>query len=160
MPENRTSKSVDGDETAPRTDGKIVPAHTSKVSRTYTINYPEHFPRKSDPHYRDFQSYRRRTHATAKCNFGVERGGDFTECDGPLELHHHVLEFAVANGVDFELLERDYPGVSDRDKVGAWIESAVNLEWLCLKHHRSHGGVHSASASDWAAEKYVRGLIT
>lgn len=44
--------------------------------------------------------------------------------------------------------------------MGAWVESADNLLWLCEKHHRSHGGVHHASASDWEAEHFVRGLIS
>jgi hypothetical protein len=43
--------------------------------------------------------------------------------------------------------------------VGAWVESADNLQWLCEFHHRGHGGVHIASSSDYEAERYVRGLI-
>jgi len=55
---------------------------------------------------------------------------------------------------------KDYPGVSDPNKVGEWVESALNLLWLCEFHHRGHGGVHVASSSDFEAEKYVRGLIS
>ena len=135
-----------------------TPAHDQKVTRSYTVHYPEHLPRKSDPHYRDFDAYRRRTKKTAKCSIGEHRN-DFSECAGSLELHHSHIEFSLQNGVDLKWLEKDYPGVSDPNKVGEWVESAQNLLWLCEFHHRGHGGVHVASSSDFEAEKYVRGLI-
>ena len=136
-----------------------TPAHDQKVTRSYTVHYPEHLPRKSDPHYRDFDAYRRRTKKTAKCSIGEHRN-DFSECAGSLELHHIHIEFSLQNGVDLKWLEKDYPGVSDPNKVGEWVESAQNLLWLCEFHHRGHGGVHVASSSDFEAEKYVRGLIS
>lgn len=138
-----------------------VPAHLQKASHTYFVNYPAHPARTSDPHYRDFEEYRRRTKSTAQCATGLHRG-DFSECslDKPLELHHAHIEFSLQNGVDLSWLEKDYPGVSDPDSVGAWIETADNLEWLCEAHHRGPGGVHVASSADFEAEKYVRGLIT
>jgi len=136
-----------------------TPAHDQKVTRSYTVHYPEHLPRKSDPHYRDFDAYRRRTKKTAKCSIGEHRN-DFSECAGSLELHHSHIEFSLQNGVDLKWLEKDYPGVSDPNKVGEWVESAQNLLWLCEFHHRGHGGVHVASSSDFEAEKYVRGLIS
>lgn len=138
----------------------MTAAHDQKVTNSYVVHFPEHPPRESDPHYRDFEAYRRRTKDTAGCAFAATRGGDTSECAGGLELHHAHIEFSLQNGVDLALLERDYPGVSDPDQVGAWIESPDNLLWLCAKHHRGHGGVHHASASDWEAEKYVRGLIS
>lgn len=144
----------------------LIPAHDQKVTRSYTIHYPDHEPRESDPHYRDFQEYRRRNIATAKCAFGESRG-DYTECEpGPdswpkgLELHHSEVEFAVANAVDLKLLEHAYPGISNQDEVGAWIETAANLEFLCTAHHRSHKGVHVASASDYNAQRFIKGLIS
>jgi hypothetical protein len=125
------------------------------------MHYPEHPARQDDPHYRDFEAYRRRTKATAKCAMGVARG-DFSECDlsAPLELHHSHVEFSLQNGVDLAWLERDYPGISDPNQVGAWVESADNLQWLCRACHRGHGGVHVAAASDYEASRYVRGLIS
>jgi hypothetical protein len=84
---------------------------------------------------------------------------DYSECHGGLELHHSHVEFSLQNGVDLAWLEKDYPGISDPDTVGAWVESADNLLWLCEFHHRGHGGVHVSSASDFEAEKYVKGLI-
>lgn len=135
-----------------------VPAHDQKVTRHYTIHYPDHAPRKGDPNYVDFNAFHRRTKATAKCAIGAHRN-DFTECAGGLELHHAHIEFAIVNGVDLHWLEIDYPGVSDPLSVGAWVESADNLEWLCEWHHRGLGGKHNASVSDFEGERYVRGLI-
>ena len=137
-----------------------VAAHDQGVTHHYLMHFPEHPARQDDPHYRDFEEYRRRTKDTAVCNFAERRGGDTSECDGGLELHHSHIEFSLQNGVDLALLEHDYPGVSDPAQVGAWVESAQNLVWYCSKHHRGPGGVHTASASDFEAEHYVRGLIS
>lgn len=135
-----------------------VAAHDQNVTHHYLIHYPPHPPRTSDPHYVDFEHYRRTTHATAKCAIGEHRN-DFTECEGLLELHHAHVEFSLQNGISLEWLEKDYPGISDPDTVGAWVESAQNLLWLCTFHHVGAGGVHVVSSSDYEAEKYVRGLI-
>ena len=137
-----------------------VEEHDQNITHHYTVHYPAHPERTVDPHYKDFNAYRNRTKDTAKCAIGLHRN-DFSECDlkNPLELHHSHIEFSLQNGVELKWLEADYPGVSDPDTVGAWIETAANLEWLCLFHHRGHGGVHTAAYADVEAEKYVRGLI-
>lgn len=137
----------------------MTDAHDQKVTHSYLVHYPAHPERESSPHWRDFQAYRRATHATAKCAIGQHRN-DYAECAGELELHHtHIDEFALQNGVDLAWLEVDYPGVSNPDEVGEWIETAQNLQWLCMAHHRGHGGVHVAAAADFEAEHYIRGLI-
>lgn len=139
----------------------MTAAHTQTVSHRYQVTYPEHEPRETDPHYVDFNAYRRRTKKTARCVYAVQIGDD-GECDkqNPLELHHAHIEFALQNAVDLSLLERVYPGVSSPDEVGAWVESAANLLWLCRWHHRGHAGVHSATASDFEAERFIRNLIS
>lgn len=135
-----------------------VPAHRQKTTHSYTIAYPEHAPRRKDPHYRDFEEYRRRTRDGAECQFALDTG-DSSECRGELELHHSHIEFALQNGVDLARMEHIYPGVSDSKRVGEWIESSANLTYLCVWHHRGHGGVHSATASDFEASRFVKGLI-
>lgn len=139
----------------------MTEAHDQRITNTYVIHYPDHAPRTDDPHYKDFEHYRRTHVDTAKCAFG-EDVDDYTECDldNPLELHHAHVEFSLQNGVDLARLEHVYPGVSNPDEVGAWVESADNLVFLCQKHHRGVGGVHHASASDFEAERFVRGLIS
>jgi len=143
-----------------------VPAHDQQVTHKYHVHYPDHEPREGDANYVDFHAYRRRTAATAKCVFGEVRG-DFSDCKpGPenwpkgLELHHAHIEFALQNAIDLALLEKIYPGVSDAQKIGEWVESAENLIWLCTFHHRGHGGVHVASSSDYEASRFIRGLLS
>lgn len=142
----------------------MTDAHDQAVTHHYTMHYPEHPARSDDPHYVDFNHIHRQWKKDPEkwqCEIGKHRN-DFSECDleHPLELHHHYIEFSLQNGVELRWLEVDYPGISDPSQVGAWVESAVNLQVLCTFHHRGHGGVHVASASDYEAEKYVRGLIS
>lgn len=142
----------------------MVEAHDQPITNHYIIHYHAHPPREGDAHYKDFNSYHRRTKSDPeiyKCAIGKHRN-DYSECDltKPLELHHSHIEFALENGIDLKWLDVDYPGVSNPDEEGAWVESAANLEWLCLRHHRGAGGIHHASASDFEAERYVRGLIS
>lgn len=141
-----------------------VPAHEQNVTHRYTVHYPEHPARSRDKHYKDFNHIHKTWKADPEkwqCAIGKHRN-DFSECslDQPLELHHAHIEFSLQNGVDLKWLEKDYPGISNPDEVGAWVESADNLLVLCMAHHRSSGGVHVASASDFEAEKYIRGLIS
>lgn len=144
-------------------DDKAVEAHVQKVSHNYAIRYPEHSAREDDPHYVDFNHLHREWKKDPdkwQCHIG-QRRGDFSECslDKPLELHHAHIEFALLNAVELSWLEKDYPGISDYDKLGAWVESAENLLVLCQFHHRGHGGIHVASSSDYEGLKYIRGFI-
>lgn len=146
------------------TASKIVPAHVQAITHRYLIHFPDHAPRTSDPYYADFHKFKanRRAAGTYTCDFAVEhRADDTSECDltKPLEAHHRIIEFAVMNAVDLTLLEHDYPGVSQM-ALGKWVESATNLMLLCVPHHRGVQGVHTASAADYAASFYVRGLIS
>lgn len=141
-----------------------VAAHDQRETHSYTIHFPAHEPRTEDPHHADFEEYkrRRRENGTYVCDFATEhRDGDTSECDltKPLECHHKHIEFALQNGVDLTLLEKDYPGVST-EGIGAWLDSAANLELLCVFHHRGHGGKHVVSVSDFEGETYVRRLIS
>jgi hypothetical protein len=137
----------------------MTAAHDQLITHHYVLHYPEHEPRSNDPHYLDFESFRRKTRATAKCQFAVITGVA-SECVNAMELHHSHIEFSLQNKVDLTVLERVYPGVSDPTQVGAWVESALNLEWLCEWHHRGAGGKHSAATSDYEGEQFVRSLIS
>ena len=153
-----------------------VPVHDAAQTHHYSMHFPAHPARADDPHYVDFEAYHRKTRATARCYIGQRIGfGDCRDAKGRpcpppsdggpqrgLELHHAVIEFSLQNGVDLKALEVDYPGVSDRTEVGAWIESADahQLRWLCSWHHRGSAGSHVASHSDWSASQYIPGLIS
>ena len=135
-------------------------AHDQKITHNYVVHYPDHPPRVGDPHYIDFEHYHKLHEKDAVCSYADSATGDQCVLDKPLELHHKVIEFSLQNGVDFAVLEKDFPGISDPTKVGAWVESDQNFAWYCQFHHRGHGGVHVASSSDFEAEKYVKGLIS
>ncbi len=158
-----------------------VAAHDQSEAHHYVVHFPPHPARTDDPHYVDFNHYHRVNGPTARCAFAVHAtlpgdpdptptgghgrligpGEGRAGCDttSPMELHHAHVEFSLQNGVDLALLEKDYPGISDPTQVGAWVESAQNFEWYCVYHHRGPGGAHTAAASDFEAEKYIRGLI-
>ncbi len=131
-----------------------VPAHDQPLTVRLVLHYPAHDAREHDPHYRDFEAYRRAHIATASCAYAATG-----ECAGGLELHHRHVEFALLNGIDLSLLEADFPGIGDPDSVGAWIESDANFEFLCARHHRGPGGAHTTPEAIWQSERYVRGLV-
>lgn len=164
------------------TDGASVAAHDAKITHRYVMSYPPHPARANDPHYIDFNYFHRKNAPDARCAFATHAtlDGDAeatrqdrpphrligpgelrAECDvdHPIELHHSHVEFSLQQGVDFAILEKDYPGISDPNAVGAWVESGANFTWYCQWHHRGQGGTHSAAASDFEAEKYIHGLI-
>ena len=136
----------------------MTKAHDQNTTHHYTMHYPEHPARTDDPHYVDFNHYRKTHIKDAKCAFWDSADKD--RCTDQLELHHKIIEFSLQNGVDFAVLEKDFPGISNPNEVGAWVESDQNFEFLCSFHHRGHAGVHVASASDFEAERYVKNLIS
>lgn len=150
----------------------MTEAHDQTVSHSYLIHFPAHPARVDDPHYKDFDHYHRKTRPTARCyigeriGFGHCRDAQGNKCSispsgrqSGLELHHAHVEFALQNGVSLRALEKDYKGISNKDEVGAWVESAKNFRWLCVYHHRGPGGAHTLTHSDWEAEQYIRSLI-
>ncbi len=139
-------------------------AHDQKITNHYVVHYPEHEPREGDPNYVDFHHIRnawKQDPVKWRCAVGAARD-DFSECDDthPLELHHSHVEFSLANAVELKWLAKAYPGIDEPDEVGAWTESADNLMVLCARHHRGVGGIHHAAASDYEAQKFIRGLIS
>ena len=150
-------------------------AHDQKENHTYIVHYPAHEPRIGDPHYKDFDAYHRRNRKTARCYIGDHVG--FADCKDQkgnpvpaptdpkekqegLELHHSHIEFALQNGVSLKALDIDYPGVSNPNQVGSWVESGANFRWLCTYHHRAAGGAHTATHSDWEGSQYIQGLLS
>lgn len=149
-----------------------VAAHDGIQTHHYLVHFPPHPARTSDPHYKDFDAYHKANRPTARCYVGERVGfGDCKDDQGNpcpvvdgqpqpgLELHHAHIEFALQQGVNLAALEVDYPGVSDPDSVGAWIESGANFRWLCVFHHRGAAGAHTAAHADWEAAQYINGLL-
>src|SRR5258708_39206944 len=102
-------------------DAAAVAAHRQKVTHSYWVSYPAHPARAGDPHYVDFEAYRKATHATAQCAIGEHRG-DFSECSPgkPLELHHAHIAVCLRTGADRACPVQDYPRVTDPAPVRVW----------------------------------------
>lgn len=138
--------------------GGAVPAHDQAEGHKYVVHYPEHLPRREDPHFRAFQAYHRATASTAKCFIGSRVG--FDACAGGLELHHAHVEFSLANGISIDAIQIDFPELDTDEEIQEWVESDGNFRWLCVFHHRGHAGAHTASHADWEAGQYVKALIS
>lgn len=151
----------------------MTDAHIQKESHAYYVHFPEHPARIDDPHYLDFDHYHTKMRPTARCYIGQRIG--FSECkdehgdplvidslgqQSGLELHHAHIEFSLQNGINLAALEIDYPGVSNPDEIGAWVETAENLRFICVRHHRGEAGAHSVSHSDYEGSQYILGLIS
>jgi hypothetical protein len=154
-------------------DGDAIAAHVGTETHHYSVHFPPHPARTGDPHYVDFNHYHHKTRATARCYVGQRIGfEDCTDAQGHsctvdakgqqsgLELHHAHVEFSLQQGISLAALEVDYPGISNPDDLGAWVETETNFRWLCVWHHRGMAGAHSVSHSDWEASQYVLGLIS
>lgn len=131
--------------------------------------YPEHSPRRSDPHYRIFVASRR--HLIDVLGVGCWIGGitkaqlgttDRTHlCYGAkqLEAHHDVAEFAGLTEIDWQKVAADFPTLgihSDEDFLRA-AEAEGGLTVLCDKHHRApYHGTHMISGPVWKLDRYAR----
>lgn len=122
-----------------------TPAHSQSQHISLLRHYPEHEPRKSDPHYAQFEQVRARLIAQGlfHCVVGNE------DCAGQMQLHHSSVEFAYINAIDVESLDRVL-GLNLNDaSFQDWVESPGNLEPLCQTHHVGILGVHLIPTADW-----------
>ena len=58
-------------------DTKAVAAHAALQSHKYTMHFPPHPARTSDPHYIDFNHYHNLHRPTARCYVGERIGFDW-----------------------------------------------------------------------------------
>lgn len=130
----------------------MTKAHSQDETKKYTIFFPAHDAREGDKHQRAFEAFRKAKIANASCWY-ADQIGTLDKCSGPLELHHFVVEFAVANSVDPTLLDKEFPDAgATQDDIDAWVQSSPeNLVFLCEKHHRSASGVHTVDFANFKA---------
>lgn len=135
----------------------VTPAHTQEATLHVHEYYPAHEPRESDPHYHLFHEAREKLRQLGKLKCWV-CGKDEAAAGQPIELHHSVIEFALANGVDVAKFAHLYPefNVTDEATFVAFVESEGNLLPLCLDHHRGCHGIHSMTYSPWVAQAFWR----
>jgi hypothetical protein len=113
---------------------QMTPAHEQAETHRYVMHFPEHLPRKDDPHYAAFEAFRRHHRTGAVCYVGERVGTE--HCAGTLELHHAVLEFATANAADPRALHRDFPEIAETataEEIADWLENSPGeFRWLCV----------------------------
>lgn len=75
------------------------------------------------------------------------------------EVHHYYAEWAFANAIDWEKMQRIHPAFDWRyfNEPGDFIDSQYNMLVLCAKHHRHpQHGIHHLPLPIWQAQAFVR----
>jgi len=137
----------------PAAPGALVAAHTQMQTLHLAVHIEEHAPREADPHYRLFEQAKARLKRQGlwACVVGDEL------CAGGPELHHSVVEFSQITAADPDKVGRMLGlHFADDADFQRWVESAANLEVLCVNHHRSHYGVHLLPEPLWLAVRTKR----
>lgn len=116
--------------------------------------FPAHEPRESDPHYHAFVAVRSRLAALGRLKCWV-CGKDQAAAGQPIELHHNIVEFALANGIDLTRFAEKFPEFkatwNSEEEFLAWVESEGNLLPLCKLHHTGAQGIHCLPYPVWRA---------
>lgn len=123
----------------------VTPAHEQEITIRLIERWPDHEPRKDDPHYKYFRAAKARLKRQGLLKCQVD--SDYHA--GNVELHHVLVEFAHANDVDVEKFNRLYGLHLDDESFRRYIEEEGNLEPLCTLHHRGQEGVHSLPEPEW-----------
>lgn len=129
----------------------LIAAHDQKTTLHIVEHYPAHEPRASDPHYHFFNEARARLKKLGKLHCWVNNA----DCAGQIELHHSLVEFALANAIDLSRFEELYPefGVKSDDDFLRFIEQEGNLTPLCKIHHTGIYGVHCLPYPIWLPQR-------
>src|SRR5690242_21202813 len=102
-------------------DKKIVPEHVQVRQITEVAYYPAHEGRYESPEFKKIKREFKEEHARCWINNGY--------CEGDIETHHDIIEYATGNGIDWEKVKADYPDVDHVDDKQQMME-------LCSRHHR------------------------
>lgn len=132
------------------TEKPSVASHDQTVTLKVVEHFPSHDPREGDPHYSLFESARKALIAAGKMKCWV-CGKDEAAAGEPIELHHSVVEFALANGIDIQKFMQRLPefNVTDEESFLRFVESEANLLPLCVLHHRGKEGIHCIPYPIW-----------
>lgn len=140
---------------APADDG-MTAAHSTVIHRAILETFPSHEPRETDVHYHIFNETRARLKRLGKLVCWIGNA----DCDHthPIELHHDLVEFALAKIVDVDHFRQLYPefGVESDEDFLAWVESEGNLLPLCKLHHTGILGIHVLSYPGWRPQRFMK----
>jgi hypothetical protein len=131
---------------------EITPEHSHSQTVRFVCYFPEHEPREGDSHYHLFNQARAR----------LQRQG-LLKCwrcaaTQEIQLHHSIIEFSLANGVDVAKFSHLYPEfhVEDDEDFARFIEGEGNLTPLCIRCHIGEQAIHLLPYPAWIAGRFWR----
>jgi len=120
----------------------IVKAHSHIHELIEVAHYEDHEQRSESAEFRKVKQEFHKNHA--KCF--IDNG----KCEGNVEIHHSIIEYAASSEVDWEKVIKDYPEFVD-------VDNKAQMMPLCAKHHRGKGfGIHNLTYSIWILQKYMK----
>lgn len=120
----------------------LVPAHTEIRHLLEVDSYGAHAHRTESE---EFKQVKHQMHQE-KCQCYINNG----RCEGQIEIHHSVIEYAGSSEVDWDKIHQDHPDFKD-------VDSRFQMMALCEKHHRKPGfGVHYLTQNIWLLQKYMK----
>jgi hypothetical protein len=135
-----------------------VGEHEQKITVQVDVFVPDHPDRTESPIFRKARKLLIEDNPNACCFVNNE------ECDHdhPLELHHAIVEWCDADGIDWDKMKTLYPDFDwstfDADHPEIFIDSAYNARLvLCKKHHTGQDhGIHFLPFPVWQMQKHKR----
>ncbi len=139
-------------ETVTVVEKKITPAHIEVVHLVFQQWIPSHGTRKDDKHYKIFNAARARLKRAGKLicwRCGATEG---------IQIHHNLVEWCAANGVDFEKFYHKYPELMTECTEEAFLD-AIEGEGgtlpLCQPCHTGKSeGIHYVPQPIWNLGTY------
>lgn len=117
---------------------KIVHAHDQVRKLIEVIHYPDHEKRTESE---EFIEIRKRLH-THPCY--ISNGF----CEGRIEIHHSVIEWAASNEVDWAKVQSEL-GFDH-------VDAETQMMPLCHKHHVGLGtGIHEITYPAWILQRFL-----
>lgn len=102
--------------------------------------YPDHSDRFESAEFRHAKEQFHKQHA--KCFIDNEY------CEGHIEIHHMIIEWAESNAVDWDKVKEFYPKVDD-------VDDTEQLVPICTLHHRKPlTGIHYLPYNQWILQKF------
>ena len=130
--------------------------HEQRETISIDIFVPDHPDRTESPQFRRARALLIGNNPNACCEVCAKKDSP----DSPLELHHDIVEWCDAEGVDWDRMRVMYPDFdwSTFQTPADFIDSAYNARRvLCKKHHtgRDHG-IHMLPYPIWQMQKHKR----
>jgi hypothetical protein len=129
-------------------------AHNEVLTIRLRCLFPPHIPRTSDTHYRWFEEARARLKKSGKLVCWINNH----DCQGEIQLHHALIEYALINDVDIEKFKHLYPEfhvLNDEDFYRV-VESEGALTCLCFRHHIGDLGIHVIPYPGWVVQRVLK----